>query len=924
VKVLCCLRGLLVAVVLLCAPGSLLAIGLLSEASARPAKTYPHPARASASVGARKRTSTPSSPSASEPHSARPLARARTAPSQGSAATAESPSRAPSGPPLSIGIASEQGPSASAAPSGEDVLVGNGLDSPLCHSPTALPTSVRQNCEIAKFVGASDPTGDYAFDVNVNTGIGEVGNDMAATIQNVVGFGWMAFVAMAHGLIVMLEWCYSLNLLSGSLLGEITRALHDSRLTFTEPWLTFTLAVAAVLAVYQGLVRRRVAETLGQALAMLAMMVGGLWVIADPGGTVGTLEQWVDQAALSTLAIVASGRPSQPQGTLAGDMQRLFGGVVTGPWCFLEFGQVSWCRDSGSLDPRLRAAALVIARREQTQSGCESLCDSDAAAKDRTLAASAALLREADTNGELFLALPANEVQRNSVTRKGALLNVLCGGGASADKCSGSTAAQAQFRSEKGTQQRVIGLVLIWIGGLGMLLLFGFIALHLLTATLCALFYLLLAPAAVLAPALGDGGRSAFRRWTMRLLEAVVAKLIYSFLLGVALMMTSALLDLSVLGWMAQWLLISSFWWTAFFKRGQMLGLIDGTARGAGASPQRSLAHRAKQAIETPRAALAPTRWAWRKLHSPAPDAERRRERTRRTHQAALTRVDEQVTRTLDHDLHEARLRMRVGPQTQALLSAHRDRLQRVQRERRRALSGGVQRRAAKLAVRERRIEGEIAREQHTLNDARRTSVTGARTRRADGSPSTYTHEQYTQRKRFLDEQAALPAHGRRTPDGGRRDYAATASLIGHGRDEYERMDPPRRRRARLQIDRELALRSRFGEVAKDVARDGAPTPRRSEQGELDRALEQRMRNDGHTPHRAHAHAHAKSSTANAHLGRSRPDRPRRAKSSAANAHLGRSAQIRDGVSASKSQIMDDAREVASGRKRQLGSEHPR
>ena len=99
--------------------------------------------------------------------------------------------------------------------------------------------------------------------------------------------------------------------------------------------------------------------------------------------------------------------------------------------------------------------------------------------------------------------------QRNSINDSGSLFNVLCGG--SEEPCQGPTAEQAEFRTQDGTTWRVIGLVLIWVGVLGMLLLLGFIALHLLGAAIASLFLLLLAPAAVLAPALGDGGRAAFR-----------------------------------------------------------------------------------------------------------------------------------------------------------------------------------------------------------------------------------------------------------------------------------------------------------------------------------------------------------------------------------------------------------------------------
>jgi hypothetical protein len=531
--------------------------------------------------------------------------------------------RAPSGPPLILNVASEQGASASAPPSGEDALIGNGLESPLCGSPDDLSTSAQQSCETADFVATPDPTGDYAFDVNINTGVSDWGNDVAATTQNLAEAGWMTFVSVTHGLIVMFEWCYSLDLVSGSLLGEVSRALHDSRLGFTEPWLALVLSVASMLAVYRGLVCRRVAETLGQALAMFTMMVGGLWIVADPAGTVGAIEQWANQASLGTLATMASGTPSHPERTLVSGMQTLFGSAVGAPWCYLEFGDVGWCNEPAALDGRLRTTALAIARREQSQSGCRSLCSPGAGAKDRTLAASSALLRSAQTNGELFLALPADESRRNSARTHETLLNVLCGGDGSADECSGSTAAQAEFRTQKGTEWRVIGICLIWSGGLGMLLLFGFIALRLLMAALTTIFLLLLAPALVLAPALGDGGRSTFRAWTMRLLEAVISKLVYSFLLGVVLLMTSALLSITVLGWLAQWLLISAFWWGAFVKRHQTLGLVRGAGR-VQPDRSRSMARRVGDTLETPRALLHAGRAIKSKYGSPPPEVEPR------------------------------------------------------------------------------------------------------------------------------------------------------------------------------------------------------------------------------------------------------------------------------------------------------------
>ncbi len=529
--------------------------------------------------------------------------------------------RAPSGPVLGSGSLLGAEASASAPSSGGDQLAGNGLDSPLCRDPGGLSAAQRRSCETDSFVAAPDPTNDYAFDVNINTGVGKWGNDMSATFDDFAQYGWMALVSATHGLVVMFEWCYSLNLLSGALLSQVTGALRNARLTFTEPWLAIVLAIASILVVYHGLVRRQIAETIGQALTMLAMMAGGLWVMAEPAGTVGAVEQWTNQAGLGTMAAVASGTPEHAERTLADSMQVIFGSVVTTPWCYLEFGDVGWCDDTDQLDGALRNAGLTIAKGEEAKSGCRGSCTAGAGPGSRTLFASAALLREAQTNGELFLALPANESGRNSVTKKGTLLNVLCGGGKSADGCTGPTSSQAEFRSQKGTGPRVIGLFAIWLGALGMLLLMGYLALRLLGAALVGLFFLLLAPAAVLAPALGDGGRSAFRGWGLKLLEAVIAKLTYSFLLGVVLMMMKLLLSLTILGWWGQWLLISAFWWGIFLKRRQTLGWATGVGRDHPQPTHRSMARRMEDALETPRALLKPLA-AIRKHRQPAPEVE--------------------------------------------------------------------------------------------------------------------------------------------------------------------------------------------------------------------------------------------------------------------------------------------------------------
>ena len=674
--------------------------------------------------------------------------------------------RAPGGPVLGSGSPHGAEASASAPASGGDPLAGNGLDSPLCREPSGLSAAQRRSCETDSFVAAPDPTNDYAFDVNIDTGVGKWGNDMSATIDDFAQYGWLALVAATHGLVVMFEWCYSLDLLSGALLSQVTGALRNARMSFTEPWLAIVLAIASVLVVYHGLVRRQVAETLGQALAMFAMMAGGLWVMAEPAGTVGAVEQWTNQAGLGTMAAVASGSPEHADRTLADSMQVVFGSVVATPWCYLEFGDVGWCEDTGQLDGALRTAGLRIAKSEEAKSGCRDGCPAGAGQGSRTLFASAALLREAQTNGELFLALPANEAARNSSTKAGTLLNLLCGGGDSADACRGPTSAQAEFRSQKGTGSRVIGLFAIWLGALGMLLLLGFLALRLLGAAVVGLFFLLLAPAAVLAPALGDGGRSAFRGWALKLLEALIAKLTYSFLLGVVLMMMKLLLSLTILGWWVQWLLISAFWWGIFLKRHQTLGWAAEASRRHPQPPHRSMARRMGEALETRNRLTKPIA-EHRKRRQPPPEVEplvgsptkppatvqgntgggsspgsgsRSRGRDEGFGADKRRGADEAGEREAGADgISGERKRHRKsrrpagaslpgrrrssGPQAGVEAApakagssggvesmAHGHRMERLRRERQKALANGDTRRAAKLGVREQRVDREHAR----------------------------------------------------------------------------------------------------------------------------------------------------------------------------------------------------------------------
>jgi hypothetical protein len=800
---------------------------------------------------------------------------------------------APSYPPLNAaGGATQEAPEGRASlPQVEaDPLVSNGLDSPFCRGALGegvLPPARRRDCETSGFSAAGSPTGNYGIDVHIDTGIlGFSSGGLLSVVQDLfVTPAWMALVWAVHALVVMVEWCFAIDLLDSPASGGVGRGLREMQSAFTEPWLAAVLAVAAVLALYNGLIRRRVADTLGEALVMGAMMVGGMWLIADPTGTVGALGAWANQASLGTLAVSARGTPTRPGGALTDSMAALFSSAIEAPWCYLEFGDVGWCRNPARLDSRLRESALNLATAEMAAIGCGSArgpfapCVRGGSGEAVALERSATLLRQARTNGAIFLALPANGPARNSINEQGSLLRTICQS-SEATHCRGPTAAQAQFRTNGGTWSRVGGLLLIVAGVLGMLLLFGFIGLRLLGAAIFSLLYLLLAPAVILAPALGEAGRGVFRSWAAHLLAAVVSKLLFSFLLGTVLAVLAILASLEALGWWTQWLLMSAFWWGAYARRHQALAVAEGALGRQRTHERRVIGRGVIRRLEPPHSMRRLAGRARVRFSRSRTEVVPREGHPRADVSAAPPPKDKQASRMLQAERREARRRLKAAGEIETRLAATRARVPRLGEERERALADGDSRRAAELAHRTQRVEAEIERDQHELDVARRVrDADGAVNRKGDVA----TPEPARERGAFLDQQSSLPG-GLPAGASPRRDYPQLAYLVGIGRDHYLRMGPRERRKTRVEIDRELALR-RAGRPAETPLVKARPAPPRPDPGPDARG------------------------TVGGAIGGAPGG--------------GRSMRGSGEGSEAESSVMRDAREVAARRKRQLGTNRP-
>ncbi len=764
--------------------------------------------------------------------------------------------RAPVAPPLTSAttpaLAPAEGGSAEAlAP--VDPLVANGLGSPLCEGRLGaeeLPPAARRRCASSGFTAAAAPTGDYGLDVHIETGPLSFGADLLSAVQTMlVAPVWMVLVWSLHALVVMIEWAFTIDLLDGDATG-LGASLRRLQAAVTAPWLAAALALAAVLVAYRGLVRRHALAATGEVAAMAAMMAGGLWLIADPAGTAGALATWADRAGLGTLALATSGSPGGGGRALAASMATVFTAGVEAPWCYLEFGDVGWCREPGRLDPRLRAAALRIASTRIAQARCQAR-EAWCAGERATLKHSAQLLREANTNGAVFLALPANGPDRNALATQGSLLRVLCGGAPVAGECRGPTAAQAEFRAAGGTWARVGGLLLIVTGLSGMLLLLGFIAVRLLAAAVLSLLCVLIAPAMVLAPALGEAGRAAFRGWAGQLLGALVAKLVFAFLLGVVLAAAAVLAGLDALGWWTQWLLSASFWWCAFARRHALLGPATGVAARPG--PARALG-RFRHLAPSPRRALLALRRS-RERERAIADAARNRgdaERPLTPVRGEPAREDGQAVSLLDARSDEAAQVLATSAARETEAVALQGRLERIRAAHADALAAGDGRRATRLRQRAEDVESRLQDSRRRLAQARATIAAQAPTTATAQAPATapaqapaaafaQAHEDVHRRRsrvygqvEFLTEQArrpgALAAARSRARKG--RDYAALAPLLGYSAADYERLDPGTRRVLRLALDRELAARHVAPEPSGPPPRIERPEPPRAPVGD--------------------------------------------------------------------------------------------
>jgi hypothetical protein len=454
-----------------------------------------------------------------------------------------------------------------------DPFVSLGARSPFCRRPGL---SSRPGCRIASSIAHTYPVSNYGLDVQIETRIDKVEDNLFAAIQSVGALLWLGLVYALKGVLLLLEWAFSLDLLNEAM-GSVRRALGQlHQRVLGTPWFMAAIAIAGLWGIWRGLVQRRTIQTATGLAATVALMLCALVVIRDPAGTVGHASRLANEASLGFMSAASTGTVDRPESSFARSSERLFDALVLRPWCALEFGDVRWCtatRKEGFSNADLwlafpadgdqRAALYKLTKGEDPDSGGVF-----------------------DDLGDLV----GGVLRHGPGPLTGVLLSMQAGGdgaGGLPDEVKAlvrEDASKVALQEKDGTFTRVALVCLVALGVLGAICLLLYLAIKLVLAGLLALLLLLLAPAMLLVPAFGDAGREAFVSWAKRLVAAIAAKLIYALLLALVVVAAGALAALPV-GWFGTWLLQTAFWWGVLIKRHELTGFLsvgqhDGERRG--------------------------------------------------------------------------------------------------------------------------------------------------------------------------------------------------------------------------------------------------------------------------------------------------------------------------------------------------------
>jgi hypothetical protein len=479
-----------------------------------------------------------------------------------------------------------------------------GIENPLCGEPDQLSARQVRNCRSSHSPEAAYPVGNYGLDVHVEAG-GFISSLFAPAVSFVLqlfSVTWLLLLMMLKGCLIILGFAFSLSPFTDNrMLSQIGTGLTGSFNNLTSPWMSTLFVILGGWGLYNGLIRRKTGETLAGMLMALVMMLAGLWIIHSPRDTVGRIAEAVNSASLTAVSAPSSGHVNAPVRSYNDAMAAVWNQMTAVPFCAMDFSDVHWCMTAKPSDDALEAARSGLGEGDAFTQQLISSLPSVPELATRVLSHDlTGLFGPAPTIRDLYLRFSPQSGPRDKLwdyyngepdEHVGLPLNI----GPQIDIGGGSTGAapdKVSMQGRNGVLTRMVMVLVFTIGLIGGLLLLLWLAMKLVMATASSFILVLATPLAMFFPVFGQAGRNAFAKWATALLGAIVAKLVYSGLLGIVLLGSSVIgsavgASSPTLGLIA----VMAFWWAAFLEREKFLALFQvGPSNDRGSGIYRTLA----------------------------------------------------------------------------------------------------------------------------------------------------------------------------------------------------------------------------------------------------------------------------------------------------------------------------------------------
>ena len=120
-----------------------------------------------------------------------------------------------------------------------------GAGSPFCKRSGVRS---RTGCRISRSITHPYPISKYGLDVQIETGVTRIEDNLFAALQSIGALAWLALVYALKGVLLLLEWAFSLDLLNEAM-RPVRRALQTlHRDVLGTPWFLAAIAVAGLWA----------------------------------------------------------------------------------------------------------------------------------------------------------------------------------------------------------------------------------------------------------------------------------------------------------------------------------------------------------------------------------------------------------------------------------------------------------------------------------------------------------------------------------------------------------------------------------------------------------------------------------------------------------------------------------------------------